>query len=309
MNGLRAERTCYVVFLLHFYSMKHFFYPSVIGVILLALTLSSCGTSRKATNDSTGTQQVTSSVFSASDYLNRVVQGRSAETNLTAKIHVEIQMGDKSVSTSGTLRMKRDDVIQISVVDPILGVAELGRAEFTQNRVLFLDRINKRYIDVPYSEVSFLQRADVDFNTLQSLFWNEVFQPGQTTLNAAAFTFSNAQGQQPRSNENVNIEYKGSLLQYCFQTAQPLAQLRRTRISSMRDKEGQFSFDYSAFKNFEGKDFPHEMVMQFVMGKQRASLSFSLSSLRNNSDWQTRTQVPSRYTKADAEKIIRSLIR
>jgi len=289
--------------------MKCFSYFYIIGVMLLMLTFSSCGTSRKATGGDMGTKQVTSSAFSASDYLNRVVQGHSSEMNLTAKIHVEIQMGEKSISTSGMLRMKRNDVIQISVVDPILGVAELGRAEFTQNRVLFLDRINKRYIDVPYSEVSFLQRADVDFSTLQSLFWNEVFQPGHTTPHASAFTFSNARGLQPSSNEDVNLEYKGSLLQYCFETSQPQAQLRCTRISSVKNKEGQFRFDYSDFKNFKGKEFPHEMVMQFVMGKQRASLTFSLSSLRNNSDWQTRTQIPSRYTKADAEKILRSMIR
>lgn len=290
-------------------NMKYSSHYIIIGVTLLVLTLTSCGTGRKATSGDTTTQPATSTVFSATDYLKRVSQSHSKESNLTAKIHVEIQMGEKSISTSGTLRMKRDDVIQISVVDPILGVAELGRAEFTQDKVLFLDRINKRYIDVPYSEVSFLQRANVDFSTLQSLFWNEVFQPGQSTPNVSAFTFTNAQGQQPTSNENVNLEYTGSLLQYRFETVQPQAQLRRTRISSVKDKTGQFSFDYSDFKKFEGKEFPHEMVMKFTMGKQQASLTFDLSSVRNNSDWQTRTQIPSRYTKADAEKIIRSMVR
>lgn len=278
--------------------------------LVLTLALASCGTSRKATSDSaTPSSATTATAFAAADYLKLVQSHQSRETHLTAKIHVRIEMGGKSVSTSGTLRMKRDDVIQLSVVDPILGVAELGRAEFTPSRVLLIDRMNKRYIDVPYSEADFLHRADINFTTLQSLFWNEVFQPGKEEPEAAAFTFTNAQGQTPAPDDDVLLDCEKAPLRYRFETSRAKGTLQCTRISSQKDGQGQFSFSYTDFKDFSGRPFPHEMEMHFTMGTNQATLTLGLSSLRSNSDWATRTQVPSRYTKANAEKILRSLIR
>lgn len=282
---------------------------TLLAFLLTALICASCGTSRKATTSGSATTGGATSSFAAADYLEKVQSRRSREDHLTAKIRVRVEMGDKSVSTNGTLRMKRDDVIQISVVDPILGVAELGRAEFTPSRVLLIDRMNKRYIDEPYSGAEFLHRANVNFSTLQSLFWNEVFQPGKSEPNAAELTFINAQGQTPAAGDNVNIDYAQAPLRYRFETAQPNATLTRTLISSLKDGQGQFSFRYSDFKDFSGRPFPHHMEMQFVMGTQQATLTLDLSSLHNNSDWPARTQVPSRYTKANAEKMLRSFIR
>ena len=51
------------------------------------------------------------------------------------------------------------------------------------------------------------------------------------------------------------------------------------------------------------------MVMSFQMAGRAASLSFSLSNVRSNSDWQAHTPAPSKYRKADAEHIFRSLVK
>ena len=246
--------------------------------------------------------------FAANSYLEQVKANESTESYLSARVKVTATMDDKSLATSGTLRMKKDDVIQISLVDPILGVAEVGRMEFTKNRVLIIDRINKQYIDASYSEANFLQRANVDFNTLQSLFWNEIFQPGRSTLQPSDFSFSGTNGSIPTTTGPVYIDYKDRLLQYRFSTQQPKGTLTRTAITSSSDQSAWFSFDYSNFSSFEGKSFPYQMVMSFVMGRKAASLSFSLSSVRNASDWQTRTKTPSKYTKVDPEKLFHSMI-
>lgn len=279
------------------------------ALLLSLLLLASCGTSRKAAVTENGAAATAATAFLAADYLKQVQSRQSREKHLTAKIRVRIEMGDKSVGTSGTLRMKRNDVIQISVVDPILGVAELGRAEFTPSRVLLIDRMNKRYIDETYSGAEFLQRANVNFSTLQSLFWNEVFQPGKSNPDPAELSFVNAQGLTPAPGEDVSIDYTQAPLSYRFETAQADAALTRTRISSLKDGQGQFSFSYSDFKDFGGQPFPHHMEMRFVVGAQQATLILDLSSLRNSSDWPARTQVPSRYTKANVEKMLRSFIR
>lgn len=274
----------------------------IIGIY--AILMSACGSHQQLTDDGSWKGD-----FIPEKLIQALAANNTPEKNLTAKVKVTIQLGDKSISTGGMLRMKKDDVIQLSLVDPILGVTEVGRMEFTRFHVLIIDRFNKQYIDVPYEEVSFLQRANIDFNTLQSLFWNEVFQPGQQTIDATHFTYTNAEGGAPKKKGCVLLNYRDQMLSYTFTTESPVGTLQRTAISSNRDQTAQFAFDYAKFSKFEKSSFPREMTMSFVMGNRQASLRFALSSLHNNSDWNARTPIPSKYKKADPEKIFHSLVR
>ena len=240
--------------------------------------------------------------FNADNHMKSLVANRLSVENVTAKVRVRVAMGDRSISTTGTLRMRRNDVIQISLVDPLVGIAEVGRMEFTPTNVLIIDRFNKQYIDVPYKEVSFLQRANVDFNTLQSLFWNEVFEPGKSTPSADDFQFTHQQ-------TAVLMDYNDRMLNYHFKTTFDKGQLYQTTITSPTDKTARFAFDYDDFEDFDRRPFPRDMVMSFQMGNRAASLSFELSNVRSNSDWQAHTPAPSKYKKADAEAIFRSLVK
>lgn len=285
---------------------NHILLPSLqgrgLGVgLLLLLLLASCGSQKKMIEAPLDGPTMTLT-FNADNHMKTLVDNRLSVQNLTAKIRVRVTLGDRSISTTGTLRMRRNDVIQISLVDPLVGIAEVGRMEFTPTNVLIIDRFNKQYIDVPYHEVSFLQRANVDFNVLQSLFWNEVFEPGKKNPSAADFEFT-------REFNTVLLDYNDRVLNYQFKTSTPSGQLDQTAITSPTDKTARFAFDYSDFDNFDRRPFPRDMVMSFQMGNRAASLSFSLSNVRSNSDWQAHTQAPSKYTKADAEKIFRSLVK
>ncbi len=282
--------------------MNHKVRKLIIGIC--AVLLVGCGSHKPFTDNGLG-----KGPFAPESYVQVIEAKQTPEQNLTAKVKVTIQMGEKSISTSGMLRMKKNDVIQLSLVDPLLGIAEIGRMEFTRLHVLIIDRFNKQYIDVPYDEVSFLKRANIDFFTLQALFWNQVFEPGQPTVDASHFTFTNNEGNTPKNKGTVLMTYQDKLLNYMFQTLAPNGTLQRTAISSNRDDSAQFAFDYAKFGKFEHSSFPREMTMSFVMGQRQASLHFSLSSLHNNSDWNARTPIPSKYKKADPEKIFNSLVR
>ena len=79
----------------------------------------------------------------------------------------------KDINTNGNLRMRYGDVIQLTLVDPVLGIAEIGRIELSPNKVLIIDRVNKRYVDTTYEDFSALKSRDIDFNTIQEFFWQE----------------------------------------------------------------------------------------------------------------------------------------
>ncbi len=95
------------------------------------------------------------------------------DTNFTAKVKVNLTRGDQNISTSGMLRMRYNDVIQLTLVDPIIGITEVGRMELSPDSMLIIDRVNKRYVSTTYDQFSATKSRNIDFNTIQELFWNE----------------------------------------------------------------------------------------------------------------------------------------
>ena len=276
-------------------------------MLLTGFVSVACGSQKTAVRQDSVPQQA-DGAFTPETYFKKVVDNSCHEKCLTAKVKCEIQMDGNSISTSGTLRMKKDDVIQISLLDPIVGAFELGRMEFTQDKLLIIDRYNKKYINVPYAEVDFLKKCDIDFNSLQNLFWNDIFVPAKSKPEASDFTFTDGNGGEPKNEGTVCLQYVDEHLTYAFSTLQPEGRLTRTMINGNRDKDSMFAFVYADFQNFEGRLFPNDMIMSFVMGNKSASLSFLLSSLKNKSGWETRTKIPTKYKQEDAERIFKSLI-
>lgn len=270
--------------------------------IALGMILVACGSAKSLQTATSAPEATANATLTNSKYMATVASNNSDQSNITAKVKVVVDVDGKATSTSGSLKMKRDDVIQISLVDPILGAVELGRIEFTKTNVLIIDRVNKQYIDVPYSSVSFLKKANIDFNSLQSLFWHEVFEPGKPKATPEHFTLSDIGGK-------VDLVYIDKMLTYRFGTTKESGLLNETNVMDNNDKAYAFNFAYRNFIQFEGKSFPKDMTMSFTMGGQTTSLSLSISSMKNSADWSTRTAAPSKYTKADPEKIFKNLVK
>lgn len=154
---------------------------SVFGMLLLvvmALALASCRSAKKAIgNDDETKASATTAVAQSSKKdkqdVNLAPKTIAAGTNFTSKVKVTITQGDKDITTNGTLRMRYDDVIQIVLIDPFLGVAEVGRLELSPDNVLVIDRLNKRYVSTSYEEFAALKSRNIDFATIQDFFWQE----------------------------------------------------------------------------------------------------------------------------------------
>lgn len=271
-----------------------------LAVVAFALMLFSCGTSRKAQGDVDMSKQTESAV--PVDYFYRVVNNASKAENLTAKVKVTVSNGKKTISTSGTLRMKKNDVVQISLVDPIIGIAEVGRMEFTKDKMLVIDRVNRRYVSVAYNNIGFLKNAKVDFYALQALFWNEIFEPGKKEPEEKAFSLK-------KNRNTINLNYSDSMLAYDFETSLDDARLHKTSVDDNGVKKYSLSCSYSDFTDFEGGMFPKNIKLTFNGGKETMSLSMQLSSLRNESGWLARTTVPSKYSSVKPEDILKMLVK
>ena len=150
------------------------------------LLLASCRSSKHVAQESTDVQQsevVTQPSVSTESGKETRAFTPPTDPNFTAKVKVNLKMSDKSVSTHGMLRMRYNDVIQLTLVDPILGIAEVGRMEISVDSMLVIDRMNKRYFTATYSDIPALGNMGIDFNAIQEKFWSEACAKDECSFN------------------------------------------------------------------------------------------------------------------------------
>ena len=259
------------------------------------LLLASCHSAKQA-----GSGQASTANESA--YKQRVISNSQTAGAITAKIKAHARMGTQGVTLGGSLRMKRNDVIQLSLT--FMGLMEVGRLEFTRDNVLFIDRIHQRYARVSYSQIDFLSAADLDFYALQAIFWNEIFVPGSPDIAQVLSRFTLAS-----SGDHTLLSLTSApKLDYAFLTQTKTAQLTRTSVHSKNvSNADNLECIYGNFVKLGGKSFPTTLNVKFNSRKP-LSLDLTLSSLNNASDWTTRTSVSSKYKEMDANKLLENIM-
>lgn len=139
---------------------------------MLCILLASCRSKKEVVSTTTTVSDNTTIGVPPSQGNKQPADAKQQEeTCVTARVRLELSSNGKSTSVGGMLRMKRNDVIQLSLVT--FGVLEVARIEMTPEYFLLVDKMGRQYVKASYSDVSFLRDADVDFYTIQSYFWNE----------------------------------------------------------------------------------------------------------------------------------------
>lgn len=214
---------------------------------------------------------------------------------ITAKTDVELTLGDKQVSVNGNLKMKRNELIQLSFT--FLGF-EVGRIEFTPTEVLLVDRANKRYVRGNYAEVDALKEANLNFTTLQALFWNELFIPGTTDV-AAHYADFNVKRE---GGETIFTLTETPLVNYEFRTETNLNQLTRTTILPKKSDGGAFCA-YNNFTTIDNTQFP-QLISFGLTGRNNLGMTLSLSRIDFNATAPTPTTLSSRYTPIASKDLV-----
>ncbi len=95
---------------------------------------------------------------------------------LSSKLQLTVPNGDGDVSANGTMKLKSGERVQLSVLMPILRT-ELMRIDVTPDEVLFVDRMNKRYVQATRAELEAMFSTNLKFAKLEKLLF-EAAQPG-----------------------------------------------------------------------------------------------------------------------------------
>lgn len=285
--------------------MKHF----PLYLLAAALTLTACRSSKHAVAGSdSGVTAATPAADSKkadakADALVGRIQSHSQTANaLTARLKVNLKSGSKTIDLGGSLRMKRNEVVQISLT--MLGF-EVARMEFAPDGVLLIDRVNKQYVKAAYTDLSFLRQARLDFYALQAMFWAEVFEPGQQgSASPTAFAISRQDGQTMLTLPDAPA------LRYAFSVDESTACLTKTEVSSKKSNQNAtFTWTYADYQQVDSKPFPTRMTAAFRLGTRDGGFTLGLSRIDHNADWETHTKVSSKYTQQKAEELLGRLLK
>ena len=268
-------------------------------MLVMGVMAVSCGSKKAVTSG-----RVDMSGFSETAYLKAVVENAPEFDAFSAKMRLALSYGGENISVGGSIKMKRDEAIQLSLV--AVGIVEAARIEFTPKRLLVLDRIGRRYVEVKYDDLPFFKDSKIDFYTLQALFWNELFLPGVKHVEKGdIYSFQLTRNE---TQATLTAE-KGKRLSYSFLTALTTGLLEESRIhvSAKKENDYQLNWAYRDFLTLAGKQFPSSMTLALQGIEKPMKASFNFSRWDTQLDYEP-LSVPNRYKQVDAAEILKNLL-
>ena len=223
---------------------------------------------------------------------------------ITSKVKFSVEVGNRQMTLTGNLKMKRDDVIRLQLM--AFGFVEAGRLEFTKEYLMIVDRINKQYLKVPYEQLAFLRNSNIDFYTLQALFWNELHQPG-TAKTSMSKKQKTSLSVEPGIDNDVVLSMVDGKLSYRWLAEQKTARIKMANILFSDPYRGnyQLNWDYEEFKANDRKFFPTKHIVSFTTPDKEVKFDMKLNYIGKDEDWETRTELSGKYRQVSVDEILR----
>ena len=286
--------------------------------LLAAVLLTACGTTKNTvkTDGKTGaTTQASATVNTEAErklaFVQKVSDNAAYQQNIVSKINFTVETGSKNITVPGSIHMRKDDVIRVQLFVPILGT-EVGRLEFTKDYVMIIDRIHKEYIKEDYNQVDFLSRNGINFYSLQALFWNQLFVPGQQKVTERLLrdydVDLNADG------DTCPVSLKEGNMSYVWMADKQTALINQADVTYSSASKGNSSltWKYSDFKAFGSKKFPVRHQFNITTGamskKKSINVTIEMNGITADKDWETRTSVSDKYEKVSVEDVLSKIM-
>ena len=273
---------------------------SILKVAIVTVTLAlfaSC----KSTKNVVTTAPVAPRSMELQETLNKVLGNQQTAKFITSKIKFQVKVGNQDMTLTGNLKMKRDDVIRLQLM--AFGFVEAARLEFTKDYVLIMDRINKQYLKASYEQLDFLRQSGLNFYSLQALFWNELFQPGQSALTPELmnkFETTEEGGDVIIALEQDKLSYR-----WLAETVGGLIHMSNIAYNDKYRGKSQLYWNYADFKELGAKQFPNKNEVTFTTPKTEVKINMTLNYIGNDDDWETRTAVSAKYKEVTVDDILR----
>ena len=211
--------------------------------------------------------------------------------------------------------MRKDEVIRLQLLIPLLR-SEVGRIEFTKDYVLFIDRMHKQYVKANYTDVAFLKNNGINFYSLQALFWNQLFIPGEQRVgehSLEAFNVDAAALKAPNKGMiPITLKEEKMIYRWLTEALSGFINQAEAKYTSPKHGASTQTWNYSDFKPFGSKKVPcrHEVLIKtpIAKGQKTISATFELEGLSDNANWESFTTPSSKYEQVGVEEILGKLM-
>jgi len=268
--------------------------------LMVVLLLVSCKSSKTIVQGGSGM------LLTGEEQLEAVIGNTPVFDSFSSRLRMTIPMKKGDYTLNGTLKMQRDELIQISLLLPIIRT-EAARIEISPENILVIDRMNKRYASVPVAELREIFHTEVDFPMLQSFFTNAIFLPGgeapRPSLHAAAGDNAN----------ELTFVHKSSEFIYSFLTSLESNRLVSSSIET-HSSSYRLQWEYDNFIPVGQTTFPSKMTVLIGKKSDPSRTTFELSRIELSSNTSepagksgSGTLPPARYEQIQLSDILKML--
>ncbi|MDD6211424.1 MAG: DUF4292 domain-containing protein [Bacteroidales bacterium] len=215
--------------------------------------------------------------------------------SLQSKLNIEFSIGGKTMSSRATLKIKKNEFIQLSV-QPVLGI-EMFRLVITPESFLLIDKMNRRYFSESIEVLEELVQMEMDFNLFQSLFTNQMFLPYQRGQGLNFHAFEN-------NALDDEIEYipKKKNSYDCRFLLDVAAHLIQTTICDASGRN-QLQWSYQNFVPMGNKPYPIRMNVTLDSQLGKIGMVMNSSDTQFGKSVKADLSVSNRYQKVSLSQI------
>ena len=200
----------------------------------------------------------------------------------------------KSYPLAGTLRMRKDSAIYISVT-PIMG-QEVARLLVTADSVKFLNRLESNYYVGGTEFFTRMFNASLDFDILQALFTGNDFR--NASNNTATYKKSKDEIEISHSARNLGGKNSRFVFQQQLWVHKDNYRILRNHITETATGR-TLRASYSEHNQVSGKLLPHQIDIQFSDKGTQGQVSMKYSRLTVNVPQIMEFSIPRRFEKMD----------
>lgn len=239
-------------------------------------------------------------VKESNELFNDIIESEFSYKTFTAKLNLNLTTGKRSLSSKANIRIVKDQALQISI-QPLFGV-EMFRLFVNPDTLVFLDRMNKRYLQEPISALKEQYPVGFDFYTMQSAFTNALFVTGKKEVESADYRLFNYNR---TSDHNYYLTAKDPLsgIDYAF-TVNSDDRITFTHLLQ-QEKNHSLQWGYNNFALLNEISFPHKMHITLHSNSKTVDAELLFSDVVTNLPIELTQSVPNGYSRTSIGEIMK----
>jgi len=260
--------------------------------LILVVLLSACSTHRKAIK--TPLKQL-----GVSYLIDKLDSNQLKYNNISSKFSASYTLGSKTTSFKGTIRIKKDSMIWLSIA-PALGI-ELFRVQLTPDSVKFLNRLESSYFAGSFNYLNQLVNANINYQILQSVLLGNDFSTHDPSLYKAGLDnkqYKLSSIEKYRNNRGIIDSLGFNLVQHIWLNPETFKISKHLiKEKKQKDKQKKIEVLYDDFKEINEQIYPRSILFTIV-SKAAKDIELSVNYTKTNLDQAIRFpfRIPSKYT-------------